>query len=180
MIHKTAIIEEGATIGAGVRIGPFCVIESGVRIMEGADLGPHVTIMGDTTIGARTKIHAGAVIGDWPQDLAYEGASSSVVVGEDCVLREGVTIHRGTKEGTATTIGKGCLLMAFAHCAHNTTLGDRVILANGALLGGYATIDSGAFISGNAVVHQFCRVGRLAMMGGMSGVSKDVPPFCTG
>jgi len=119
------------------------------------------------------------VLGDEPQDLGFGGGESEVHIGAGCVLREGVTIHRGTKPGTATEIGEGCYLMAFSHCAHNVRLGQRVIVANGALLAGYVEVGDRAFISGCVAVHQFARVGRLAMVSGGAMVSKDVPPFCT-
>jgi UDP-N-acetylglucosamine acyltransferase len=119
------------------------------------------------------------VIADLPQDLAFEGGESYVRIGDRVIIREGVTIHRGTKPDTSTIIGDECFLMGFSHFAHNVKLGRKVIVVNGSLLAGYVEVDDGAFISGNVSIHQFCRVGKLAMMGGMSGVSKDIPPFCT-
>jgi UDP-N-acetylglucosamine acyltransferase len=160
-IHPTAIVEDGATIGDDVQIGPHVVIDRHVTI------GPHC------------RIHAGAVIGDLPQDLAFQPAETFVRIGARCVIREHVTIHRGTKPETATEVGDDCFLMANCHLAHNVRLGRRVIIANGVLLGGYVDIGDGAFLSGNVVVHQFVRIGRLAMLGGNAGLSKDVPPFCT-
>jgi UDP-N-acetylglucosamine acyltransferase len=124
-------------------------------------------------------VHAGAVLGDLPQDLGFQGGDSFLRIGANCMLREGLTIHRGTKPGSATEIGDGCFLMANAHFAHNVKLGNGVIVVSGALLAGYVEVGDRAFISGNAVVHQFVRIGRLAMLGGISGVSKDVPPFFT-
>jgi UDP-N-acetylglucosamine acyltransferase len=160
-IHTTAIVESGAVIG------------------ENAEIGPHAVILACVTLGPGCKVHAGAVLGDEPQDLAYKGAASFVRIGARCVIREHVTIHRGTKEGTATEVGDECFLMANSHLGHNVRLGRRVIVANGALLGGYAEVGDSAFVSGNALVHQFCRIGRLAMLSGGCGISKDVPPFCT-
>lgn len=160
-IHPTALIEDGAVIGEDVDIGPYAVILRG------------------TSVGPRCHIHAGAVIGDLPQDLAFRPTDSFVRIGADCVIREHVTIHRGTKPETATVVDDGCMLMANSHLGHNVRLGSRVILANGVLLGGYVEVGDGAFISGNVSVHQFVRVGRLAMLGGNCAVSKDVPPFCT-
>ncbi|MCK5850170.1 MAG: acyl-ACP--UDP-N-acetylglucosamine O-acyltransferase [Kiritimatiellae bacterium] len=177
-IHKTAIVEDGAQLGAGVSIGPFSHIETDVIIGDNSVLGSHVTIMRYTSIGAGAEIHAGAVLGDVPQDTGFENTETFVRIGDNCIIREGVTIHRGTKEGTATIVGDKCFLMAFSHLAHNVMLGKEVIVANGALFGGYVEADDGAFISGNCVIHQFTKIGRLVMLGGGCGVSKDVPPFC--
>ena len=131
-----------------------------------------------SSIGAGCVIHAGAVIGDLPQDLAFDPENvSSVRIGDRCTIREGVTVHRGTKPDTETVIGDDCFFMVNSHIAHNCIVGNRVIFANGVLLAGYVTIGDGAFLSGNTVVHQFCKVGRLAMMSGLSAISKDLPPF---
>jgi len=178
-IHETAVIEEGAEIGRGVRIGPFCHIEASVRIGDGCVLGDRVSLLGDLVIGTACTIHAGAVLGDLPQDLGFMGVESGVRIGNECEIREGVTIHRGTSEGTMTEIGDGCFLMGFSHYAHNVKLGQRVIVVNGSLLAGYVEVGDGVFISGNCGVHQFVKIGRLAMLGGGGGISKDVPPFCT-
>jgi len=172
-------VETGAELGADVEVGPFAVIRSGARIGDGCRIGPHAVIFGETRLGPRCRVHAGAVVGDLPQDLSFRGAASRVEVGEDCTIREGVTIHRGTKEGTVTVVGPRCFLMANSHVAHNVRLGERVILANGALLAGYVTVDDYAFLSGNCGVHQFCRIGRLAMVGGGAILTKDCPPYCT-
>jgi UDP-N-acetylglucosamine acyltransferase len=158
-IHPTAVIEDGAAIG------------------EESDIGPHVVIFRGVTLGPRCRVHAGAVIGDLPQDLAFREAESFVRIGADCVIREHVTIHRGTKPDSATVVGDGCMLMANSHLGHNVRLGARVIIANGALLGGYVDVGDGVFISGNVVIHQFVRIGRLAMLSGNCGIGKDVPPF---
>lgn len=178
-IHPTAIVSTSARIESDAEIGPYAVIGEDCYVGARCVIGPHVVIHPFTTIGAETRIHAGAVIGDWPQDVAFAGARSETVVGARCIIREGVTIHRGTKEGTKTVVGDGCFLMANSHLAHNVILGNGVILANGALLAGYVEVGERAFISGNAVVHQFCKIGRLAMLSGLSGIGKDVPPFCT-
>jgi UDP-N-acetylglucosamine acyltransferase len=178
MIHPTAVVDPGADVAADCQVGPLTYIEAGARIGAGCVIGPHVTIFGCTTLGDRCTVHAGAVLGDLPQDLGYAGASSRVEVGADCVIREGVTIHRGTEDGTVTRTGTDCFLMANSHLAHNVVLGDRVILANGVLLGGHVRVDDGAFISGNTVVHQFIRIGRVAMLGGGAALTQDVLPFC--
>ena len=177
-IHSSSIIHSSAQLGAGVEIGPGAVIEADVQLGEGCVIGPNAVVRPHTTLGAGCRVHAGAVIGDTPQDLAFKQLASSVRIGARCVFREGVTVHRGTKENSVTEIGDDCYLMANSHVAHNCRLGNRVILANGVLLGGYVEIGHQAFVSGDAVIHQFCRVGRLAMVGGLSGISKDVPPFC--
>jgi UDP-N-acetylglucosamine acyltransferase len=160
MVHPTAVIEPGAVIGANVAVGPYAVI------------------FGNVTLGANCRVHAGAVIGDLPQDLGFQPADTYVRIGADCVIREHVTVHRGTKPGTSTEIGRECYLMANSHVGHNVRLGNRVILANNALLAGYVEVQDGAFVSGNVVIHQFVRIGRLAMLSGGSGIGKDVPPFC--
>lgn len=178
-IHATAVVDSGAVLGRGVTVGPFAYVAAGARIGEGCMIGPHATVYGCVDLGAGCRVHAGAVLGDVPQDVGFAGGESGVRIGARCVLREGVTVHRGTKPGTMTTLGDDCFLMAFSHVAHNVTLASRVIMANGALLAGYVEVGERCFISGNAVVHQFVRIGRLAMLGGGCGISKDVPPFCT-
>lgn len=179
MIHKTAVVDPGAEIGENVAVGPFSIIEGDVKIGAGCTIGPHVSIMRYTTMGENCKVHAGAVIGDVPQDLGFSGGETFVRIGSNCVIREGVTIHRGTKPGTATEIGDNCFLMAFSHCAHNVKLGNNVIAANNVMFAGYVEVGEKAFISGGVGIHQFVHVGRLAMVGGNSGLSKDLPPFCT-
>lgn len=178
-IHPSAHLDSAAQLGQHISIGPGAVIAAGAVIGDGCVIGPHAVIHGYTTLGAGTVVHAGAIIGDTPQDLAFKrDVVSYVRIGARCVLRENLTIHRGTKEGSATVLGDDCYVMANSHLAHNVNLGNRVIVVSGALLAGYVEVGDGAFISGNAVVHQFCRIGRLAIVGGLSGISKDVPPFC--
>ncbi|MCB1101645.1 MAG: acyl-ACP--UDP-N-acetylglucosamine O-acyltransferase [Kiritimatiellae bacterium] len=162
-----------------VVVGPYAIISAGVTLGAGCVVGPHVVIHPYVTIGERCALHAGAVIGDTPQDLSFKEVPSFVEIGNQCILREGVTIHRGTKENTSTRVGDHCLLMANSHLAHNVELADHVILANGVMLAGYVTVGERVFIGGGAGLHQFIRVGRLAMIGGLSGLSQDVPPFCT-
>jgi UDP-N-acetylglucosamine acyltransferase len=161
-----------------VKIHPTAWIEEGARLADDVEVGPHAVVFRWAEIGPRTRVHAGAVIGDLPQDLGFKGGESFVRIGADCVIREHVTIHRGTQPATATEVGDGCFLMANSHLAHNVRLGRNVILANGALLAGYVEVGDRAFISGNVVIHQFIRIGRVAMLSGLSGISKDVPPFC--
>jgi len=177
MIHPTAVVDAEANVAPDVKIGPFAYIEAGATLGAGCVIGPHATIFGSTTLGARCHVHAGAVLGDLPQDLGYTGGTSFVEVGDDSVIREGVTIHRGTADGSVTRVGKHCYIMGNCHLAHNVVVGDRVIMVNGAALAGHVRVDDGAFISGNTVVHQFIRIGRLTMLGGGSSLTQDLLPF---
>lgn len=178
-IHATAVVDRGAVLGKDVTVGPFSVIHDKTVIGDGVVIGPHVVIFPHTTIGAGCRIHAGSIIGDLPQDLSFKDAVSFVKIGTGCTIREGVTIHRGTKPETTTEIGDGCFLMANSHFAHNVKVGKSVIVANGVLCAGYVEIGERVFISGNCAVHQFVKVGRLAMLGGLSAISQDLPPFFT-
>lgn len=177
-IHPTAVVDPGAVVGAHVTIGPFAFIDRDTQIGDGCVIGPHSVVLRYTSLGGNCRVHACAVLGDLPQDLAFKDEPSFVKIGSNCVFREGVTVHRGTKPGTSTVVADNCYLMANSHLAHNVQLGNNVILANGVLLAGYVEVGDRAFISGNVVVHQFCRIGRLVMVQGLGGASKDVPPFC--
>ena len=177
-IHATAVIDPKARLGCNVTVGPFAVIAAEVEIGDDSVIGPHVTILPYTTLGKACRVHAGAVLGDLPQDLAFKNETSYVRIGNGVTIREGVTIHRGTKAGTVTEVGDGCFLMAQAHLAHNVRLASHVILVGGVLLAGYVEVGERAILSGHVVVHQFVRIGRLAMIGGAAAVGKDVPPFC--
>ena len=177
MIHPTAIIHPKAKLDSTVQIGPYAVIDEGVELGANCFVGPHVYLTGLTTIGADNQFHAGCVIGDAPQDLKYDGTPTRLRIGNNNVFREHVTAHRSTRPDAETIIGSHNFLMANAHVAHNCAVGDHVILVNGALLGGYAVVQDRAFISGNSCVHQFCRVGTLALMQGGSILSQDLPPF---
>jgi len=178
MIHKTAIIDPRADLGKDVDIGPFVVIEEEVTIGSGTVLGPNVYIRPYTSIGPGCHVHAGAVLGGVPQDVNFKGDKSFVTIGKNCQIREGVTINRGTQADSVTEIGDGCFLMAFSHFGHNVKLGHGVTVANGSLFAGYVEVGDQAFISGNCLLHQFVKVGRLAMLGGGCGITEDVPPFC--
>jgi UDP-N-acetylglucosamine acyltransferase len=158
-------------------VGPYAVIDEGVEIGADCIVGPHVYVTGLTTIGSRNKLFAGCVIGEAPQDLKYKGAQTKLRVGNSNVFREGVTVHRANEPGEETVVGSDNLLMANCHVAHNCALGNRLIIANGALLGGHVTVHDRAVISGNCLVHQFVRVGTLAIMQGGSAISKDLPPY---
>ena len=179
MIHPTAILEPGAQLGVDVQIGPYAYVAATARLGDGCVLGPHAVVLEHTTLGARCRVHSGAVLGDLPQDLSFKDEPSYVVIGDDCVFREGATVHRGTKPGTTTRLGNHVFMMATSHVAHNCEVGDRVILANGVLLGGYVIVGERCFFGGSSAVHQFCHVGRLAMVAADSILTKDLPPFCT-
>ncbi len=178
MIHPTAIVEPGAQLGTDVQIGPYAYVAATARLGDGCVLAPHAVVLGHTTLGARCKVHSGAVIGDLPQDLSFKDEPTYVVAGDDCTFREGVTVHRGTKPGTTTRIGNRVFMMANSHAAHNCEVGDQTILANGVLLAGYVVVGERCFFGGNSGVHQFCHVGRFAMVGAAHIVTKDLPPFC--
>jgi UDP-N-acetylglucosamine acyltransferase len=177
MIHPTATVHPKAILPASVRVGPYAVIDEGVELGADCVVGPHVYLTGLTTVGARNRFHAGCVIGDAPQDLKYQDEPTRLRIGDDNVLREHVTVHRSNKAAEATVIGSGNFLMANAHVAHNCLIGSHVIIANGALLGGHVTVQDRAFISGNCLIHQFTRIGTLALMQGGAGIGKDLPPF---
>jgi UDP-N-acetylglucosamine acyltransferase len=176
-IHPTAIIDAKAEIDSDVEIGPYAVIEGPVKIRRGTRVMAHAYLTGWTEIGEHNEIHPGAVLGDAPQDKAYGGEETYLRIGSHNIIREHVQIHRGTAAGSATVIGDNNFLMATAHVGHNCKLGDHIILANGALLGGYAEVGNSVFISGHCVVHQFVKIGDYALMRGLSGTSRDVPPF---
>ncbi len=176
-IHSTAIIGKRVQIGEGNSIGPGCVIEDGAVLGSRNKLWMNVYVGPGTTLGDENQIHMGAVVGHMPQDLAYAGAPTETKVGHRNTIREYVTIHRGTTEGTATVIGDDNFLMANAHIAHNCQVGSKTIFANLATLAGHCVVEDGAFLSGMVVLHQFTRVGALAMVSGLSAVNKDVPPY---
>jgi len=178
-IHPTAVVEPGARLGSEVVIGPFCYVQDGAEIGDGCELQSHVSVLAHTTLGKRCRVHAGVVLGGLPQDAGFKGDLSYARIGDDCILREGVTVNRGTKPDSETVVGKGCMLMANAHCAHNVQVGNNVTIANCTALAGYVTVGDRAFISGTVGVHQFVRIGRLAMVGVSGVLTKDLPPFCT-
>jgi UDP-N-acetylglucosamine acyltransferase len=176
-IHPTAVVDPCAVVDPTASIGAHAVISGPVHIGPGCYVASAAAIMGNTEIGAECRIHSHAVIGDVPQDHAYENAESYCVVGKRCMIREGVTIHRGTSAGSRTVVGNDCFLMTNAHVAHNCEIGEGVTMASGALLGGYVRVGASAVISGNTAVHQFVRIGELAMICGLARVTQDVPPF---
>jgi UDP-N-acetylglucosamine acyltransferase len=177
-IHSTALVDPGARIGADVEIGPFSVIGSQVVIGDRTIVQSHIVIEGEVAIGTGNFIGHGAVIGAPPQDLSFSPERKTrVEMGNENVIREYCTIHRGSAEGSATKIGDKNFLMAGAHLGHNCAIGDNVIIANNCLLGGHVRVDDGAFLGGGGVFHQHMRIGRLALTQGASGFSKDIPPF---
>lgn len=178
MRHPTAIVAQTAQLAADVQVGPYAVIDGNVTLGPGCVIGPHVHLTGHTTAGARNRFHTGCVIGDAPQDLKYADEPTRLVIGDENVFREHVTVHRSNKLAEDTVIGSHNFLMAHSHVGHNSRLGDHVILANGVLLAGHVELGDRAFLSGNCLVHQFTRVGTLALMQGGAGISQDLPPFC--
>ncbi len=178
MIHQTAIIDPQAELGSGVTIAPYTVIEGPVSIGENCRIGPHCHITGHTTIGPDSSVHAGAVIGGEPQDYDYGGERSYTVIGAGCHLREYVTIHRGATLESTTRLGNNVMVMAFGHVAHNCSVADNVVLVNGVNLAGHVEIGTRAFISACTQVHQFVRIGELAMLGSDMHIRQDVAPYC--
>ena len=178
MIHPTAIIDPKAEIGEEVEIGPYSVIERDVFIDEGTKIGPHVVIRHGTHIGKRCQISQFASIGEAPQYSGYKGERTFLRIGDRNVIREFVTLHRGTvKGGGRTVIGNENFIMAYSHVAHDCQIGNQVVMANGATLAGHILIEDFAIIGGLTAIHQFCRVGAYAIIGGVSGVLMDIPPY---
>lgn len=177
-IHPSAIVEDGARIGDNVRIGPFCVIGPEVEIADDAVMDSHVVIDGRTRIGPGTRIFPHAVIGAPPQDISYRGDMTTVEVGSNCIIREHVTVHRGTSHGRGVTrVGDDCYLMVGAHIAHDCEIGNHVVIVNSVALAGHVTIGNHAILSGLTGVHQRTRIGAHAFIGGMSSIVADVIPF---
>jgi UDP-N-acetylglucosamine acyltransferase len=177
-IHPTAVIEAGARIAGSARIGPYCVVGANVEIGEDVELVAHVVVAGRTSIGDGTRIFPFASIGHQPQDLKFKGEDTALVIGQRNVIREHVTMNPGTAGGGAVTrVGDGCLFMASAHVAHDCVIGNQVIMANNATLAGHVTLGDYAFLGGLSAVHQFVRIGPHVMVGGLTGVERDVIPY---
>jgi UDP-N-acetylglucosamine acyltransferase len=177
-IHQTAVIEKGAGLGAGVKVGPYCVIGGNVRLGNGVELKSHVVIDGYTTVGDETVVFPFASLGHAPQDLKYSGEKSELLIGKRNKIREHVTMNPGTAgDKMKTVVGDNCLFMMASHVAHDCVIGNNVILANNATLAGHVEVGDFSIIGGLAAVHQFVRIGPFAMIGGMSGVEYDVIPF---
>ncbi len=178
-IHPLAIVSPSAKIGTGSQIGPFCVVEEGAVIGQDCILESRVSIKKGTVIGDRNRIFEGATIGGLPQHVHIPERPGKVIVGSDNVLRENVTIHAALEETHNTILGDNCLLMVNAHVAHDCVLGNNVIVTNNAMIGGHVSIGDRAYLSGGVAVHQFCRIGTLAMVGGQAHIVQDVPPYVT-
>jgi UDP-N-acetylglucosamine acyltransferase len=176
-IDKRAIVDPSSDIHPDAEIGPGAIIEGGVIIGKGVKVMAYAHICRGTEIGENTVIHMGAVIGHEPQDLSYKGQETFTKIGKNTVIREYVTIHRAVGEGKATIVGDNNFIMVQCHLGHNCVTGDNVIMANSALLAGHVEVGRNTFISGNVVFHQFCRIGEFVMVGGFTGVNKDIPPY---
>jgi UDP-N-acetylglucosamine acyltransferase len=178
MIHPSAVVAPGVELGLGVKIGPFCTIGADVVLEDGVELVSHVVVAGRTRIGAGAKIYPFATIGLEPQDLKYKGEDTETIIGPRTQIREHCSIHRGTVTGAGVTrIGADCLLMAVVHVAHDCDIADGVIMSNNGVLGGHVTVGERAVIGGAAAALQFVRIGKGAMVGGVSGVASDVVPY---
>ena len=176
-IDAHAVVSPRAVIGDGVQIGPFAVVEDDVIIGDGTSIGPHTVVHNGSRIGKECKIAAMVAIGGPPQDLKYKGEQTFVEIGDRTVVREFVTLNRGTSETGKSTIGSDCMFMAYAHVGHDCVVGDHVIMANCCALGGHVHLGNWVILGGLTPVHQFCHVGDHAMVGGAFRVVKDVPPY---
>ncbi|MFZ5807144.1 MAG: acyl-ACP--UDP-N-acetylglucosamine O-acyltransferase [Verrucomicrobiota bacterium] len=176
-IHETAIVHPKAKIGKRTTVGPWVIIEAGAEIGAECEIRARAVITGNVRMGKKNQVGYGAIIGAEPQDLAFKGVPSFVEIGDNNIFREYTTIHRGTKENTATKIGDNNFFMAGVHVAHNCAIGNHAILVNNVLLGGYVTVQDRAFLGGAVVVHQYTRIGQLAMIRGQTRIGMDVPPF---
>ena len=177
-IHPSSVVESGAEIDSDVKIGPFCHIGPDVKIGAGSVLHSHVAVAGTTTIGKNARIFPFASIGHEPQDLKYHGEENSLTIGDDCTIREGVTMNPGTSgDDGKTVIGNKCVFLANSHIAHDCKIGNSVILSNGVLIAGHCKVGDNVIFGGGSAIHQFCRVGRNAFIGGLAGVENDIIPF---
>lgn len=177
-IHKTAIVSPQAELDASVEVGPYAIVEAGVKVGAGAKLYAHSYVAGNTEIGKGAQIFPFAVVGIIPQDLKYEGEDAKTFIGDNTVIREHATIHKGTKGGIMETrVGANCFIMASAHVSHDCILGDNIILANGVLLGGHSKLEDYVFMGGNALCQQFMKIGAHAFISGASGIAGYVPPY---
>ena len=176
-IHPTAIVNSEAKLGKNVVVGPYAVIEGDVEIGDDCTIGPHAVLYGGARLGNRVKIFQGASIANLPQDLKFGGEKTLFIIGDDTVVREFATLHRGTLETGKSQVGKNCLLMAYSHIPHDCTVGDNCIIANSVQIGGHSHIEDWVIIGGLAGVHQFSRIGEHSMIAGIAKVTQDVPPY---
>lgn len=177
-VHPSAYVEDGAELASGVKVGPFCHVGADVKLHENVELMSHVNVIGHTTLGAGTKVFPNAVLGSDAQNTAYKGEETTLVVGKNVVVREGVTMNRGTGNARGTTIvGDNCMFLAYSHVAHDSILGEHVTFANNVMIGGHCTIGDRVIVGGGAGIHQFCTVGHHAFIGGVSAVVNDVIPY---
>ena len=179
-IHETAIVDPSAELGSGVTVGPWAIVGPRVTVGSGTVIGPSVLIERDRTVGTECRISKGAVLGTDPQDLKYSGERTFLTVGDRTVIREFATLNRGTgaSEDKSTVVGDNCLIMAYAHVAHDCRLGNHVILSNAVNMAGHVTIGDWAIVGGLTPIHQFVRIGAHSFVGGATRVAKDVPPYC--
>jgi UDP-N-acetylglucosamine acyltransferase len=177
LIHPTAIISPDADIAADAEIGAFAIVGEGCTVGPANVIAPRATLERNVTLGRSVKVGIGSILGGAPQDLKYAGEETTVEIGDGTVIREYVTVNRGTAHSFKTTVGKNCLLMSYVHIGHDCQIGNGVILSNVVQLAGHVTIDDKAILSGLSAVHQFARIGHHSFIGGMSRVSKDIPPF---
>lgn len=179
-IHPTAVVEDGARVDPSCEIGPFAIVGKDVVLGPRNVLFAHAIVKGHTVLGADNRIFSHAVVGEMPQDLKYRGEPTRLVVGDRNTFREGATINTGTVQGGGvTTIGSGCLFMAQSHVGHDCLVGDGAIVANSVALAGHVTLEDHVHVGGLAACHQFCRLGRLSFVSGLTGITMDVPPYCT-
>ena len=178
-IHPTALVGRRAELGAGVRVGPYAVVEDDAQLGDGCEIGAHAVVKRFTTLGARNRVYEHATLGGEPQDVKFRGEPSRLVVGDDNIIREYVTVHRASGEGGVTRVGSRNFLMVGVHIAHNCEVGDDNVFANGVALAGHVTVEDHAFLASNVGAHQFVRFGRYAMVGGKTKVVQDVLPFFT-
>ena len=178
-IDPNALVHPSAQLGPGVTVGPFSVIESGAKIGAGCQIASRVTIKSGVTLGVENVVEEGAVLGGLPQHLDRIKSPGPLLIGDRNVIRENVTLHLAMTDTGVTRVGDDCLLMVGSHVAHDCEIGDRVVLTNNVLLAGHVTIGARAYLGGGAAIHQFCRIGRVAMVGGMARVTQDIPPFVT-
>lgn len=176
-VHPTALVSPEAELAQGVEVGAYAILDGRVRLGSGCKVLAQARLVGPLTMGAGNVVYSGAILGERPQHLKYADEPTGVEIGDENTFREGVTIHRGTTHSWTTRIGSHNFFMVNSHVAHDCSIGNRCIFANGALVGGHCTLEDNVYLSGNCAVHQFVRIGRLALLSGCSATTKDIPPF---